>query len=425
MNAKIRLFASLIEDEAMAQVERTASLPFVRGLAVMPDVHWGRGSTVGTVVATKGAVMPACVGVDIGCGMIAVRTTLKPEQVKPHLQTIREGIERRIPLGIGPYGMNSRILPSAQARIEKLEALAERNWGDKNHMNQRAKDWRTQLGSLGGGNHFIEVCIGRPYSADPEVDYAIDSVGYPEEVWVILHSGSRGVGNKTGTHWTNVAKKYAERYMYDTHLPDPDLAYLVEKSEEYHAYMKELFWCQEYALLNREEMMDRVLTELNYALGTACCADWCGTVFPLTYGSIEVERINCHHNYVSKETHGEETLLVTRKGAISANVGDRGLIPGSMGARSYIVTGLGNPGSYNSAPHGAGRRMSRGAARKQFTLEQVREEMVALGIEARIREAIIDEAPGAYKNIDTVMHDARTLVQPTHILRQIISVKGD
>jgi tRNA-splicing ligase RtcB len=396
----------MIEPEAMAQVERTASLSFVRGVAVMPDVHFGKGSTVGTVVATRGAIMPACVGVDIGCGMIAVRTNLSSESVRPHLSTIREGIERRIPLGIGPYGMNSRILPSVEWRIADLEGLATVNFGDGvNYMNRRAKDWRMQLGSLGGGNHFIEVCVGYPIEEGfaPHDDAA---------VWVILHSGSRGVGNKTGTHWTQVAQKQAKRYMYDSYLPDPDLAYLVEQSEDFHIYMKELFWCQHFAALNRNEMMDRVLEEL------------VRTVMPKS-GQIEVERINCHHNYVSREHHDGENVLITRKGAILASHGTRGLIPGSMGARSYITTGRGNPGAYASAPHGAGRRMSRTAARKQFTVEQVAKELADQGIEARVRSAIVDEAPGAYKDIDTVMNDACELVRPTHVLRQLVSVKGD
>jgi tRNA-splicing ligase RtcB len=419
MNSKIRLFASLIEDEAMQQVERTASLPFVRGVAVMPDVHFGKGSTVGTVVATKGAIMPACVGVDIGCGMIAVRTSLTPESVRPHLEAIREGIERRIPLGIGPYGANSRILPSAEARIAILEAEATQHWQDVNHMNQRSKDWRGQLGSLGGGNHFIEVCIGHSIE-EGFCGPACDAAG---EVWVILHSGSRGVGNKTGNYWTNVAKKQAERYMYDHTLPDPDLAYLVEKSEEFHAYMKELWWCQRFAMLNRDEMMDRVLTELVYTLrldqDTLDMAPDKGIV------PLEVERINCHHNYVNRESHDGENVLVTRKGAILAAEGVRGLIPGSMGARSYITTGLGLPGAYKSAPHGAGRKMSRTKARKTFTVEEVAADLAAQGIECRMRPAILDEAPLAYKNIETVMEDAKLLVRPTHVLKQIISVKGD
>jgi tRNA-splicing ligase RtcB len=240
-------------------------------------------------------------------------------------------------------------------------------------------------------------------------------------VWVILHSGSRGVGNKTGTFWTKQAQKLATKFLYDKWLPDPDLAYLPVHTDEYHAYMAELFWCQEFARCNREEMMDRVLAELYYTCDQKIDpAGSVGSDLPL-----EAERINCHHNYVNRENHDGENVLVTRKGAIAAAEGDRGLIPGSMGARSYIVAGLGHAGAYQSAPHGAGRLMSRTAARKQFTVEGVRASMEAQGIEANVREAIVDEAPGAYKDIDAVMWDARELVRPTHRLRQLVSVKGD
>jgi tRNA-splicing ligase RtcB len=409
MMNNIRWFTNpdTVEADAVLQVGRTASMPFVKGLAVMPDVHYGKGSTVGTVIATKGAIIPAAVGVDIGCGMIAVRTTLAPEAIRPYLTTIREGIERRIPTGIGPRGQNSRLHPGAEMRTVILESEATVAWNDVNHMNARAKDWRLQVGSLGGGNHFIEVCIGQSFPPISEV-----GVLGPKEVWIILHSGSRAVGNKVGTHWTNVAKKQAARYMYDAWLPDPDLAYLVEHSEEYWEYLKEVYWCQRFAQLNRDEMMDRVLCELGHTL-------------QISISSIELERINCHHNYVSKEMHHGESVTITRKGAILAADGVRGLIPGSMGARSYIVSGLGHFGSYNSAPHGAGRRMSRSAARKLFTVEQVTMEMKGQGIECRMRPAILDEAPGSYKDIDQVIDEAYLLVRPTHVLKQLISIKGD
>lgn len=404
-NERVRWFTAQenVEQDAVNQVYATASMPFVHGLAVMPDVHFGKGSTVGTVVATKGAVMPACVGVDIGCGMIAARTNLKPEDIANFLPQLREDIERRIPLGIGPYGMNSRILPSAEPRIEYLERLSTEFWEDINHMNNRGADWRRQVGSLGGGNHFIEICSG------DNIHWCYTCAG-PPVVWIILHSGSRGVGNRTGTHWMGVARKLPKHYMYGVDLPNPDLAALIEGTPEYDAYMKELFWCQEFARLNREEMLDRVLAGLFYTLGREI------HVF---------DRVNCHHNYVSKETHDGEELLVTRKGAIRADIGDRGLVPGSMGTRSYIVSGLGNRSSFNSAPHGAGRRMSRGQARRTFNLETVTAEMQAQGIEARMRMAILDEAPGAYKDIGAVMEDAKTLVQPTEVLKQMISIKGD
>lgn len=408
-----------VEQQAREQVEQTASMPFVEGLAVMPDVHYGKGSTVGTVVATSGAVMPACVGVDIGCGMIAARTKLPVAAVREKAQAIREGIERRIPVGIGLAGMNGKLHPSVLPKIEQLETTSSLNWGDVNHMNARAKDWRNQLGTLGGGNHFIEVCTGSAIYP-PEHDGGTGYFG-PEEVWVILHSGSRGVGNKTGTYWTKVAQKQAERYLYSKWLPNPELAYLVKESEEYWQYMKELYWCQQFAHLSRQEMLLRVLAELAYTVARPLGLIEEGGLI----ADLMLEEINCHHNYVNEEVHGGRKLTITRKGAILAAEGVRGLIPGSMGAQSYIVTGKGNEGAFRSAPHGAGRRMSRNAARKMFTLENVKNEMEQKGIEARVREQIVDEAPGAYKDINMVMWDARELVTPTHCLTQIISVKGD
>lgn len=403
-NVRYFIPPNLIELEAQQQVRNTASMPFVYGVAVMPDVHFGLGSTVGTVVATEGAVMPAAVGVDIGCGMIAVRTSLTVEQVMPLRQQIREGIERRIPVGVGSFGANSRILPSAASRIESLLDL-EKMLGL--NMNQRA-GWTNALGSLGGGNHFIEVCVGQPYD-----DYDGDGIGVaygPEDVWVILHSGSRGVGNKTGNYWTKIAKALHSEEFTRGDFPDANLSWLSDGTEEHYQYMRELYWCQQFAMLNREEMMDRVLTELQYTLGVE---------------NFEIERVNSHHNYMSVEEHEGRKLAITRKGAILASVGKRSLIPGSMGTNSYIVEGLGNPLSFNSAPHGAGRRMSRKKARERFSVSEVAAQMMSRGVECRMREAIIDEAPGAYKDIEETMQHAAELVRPLFKLRQIINVKGD
>lgn len=410
-NSKITWFTDLgnVEPDAVRQVEQTASLPFVEGLAVMPDVHYGKGSTVGTVVVTRGAVMPACVGVDIGCGMIAVRTSLRPEQVIPHAEEIARGIERRVPTGIGPRGMNDYVRDDASAAINELEEMALASFGDANHMAQHAPKWREQVGSLGGGNHFIEVCIGHPIE-EGFVSPHDDAQG---EVWVILHSGSRAVGNKTGTFWTKAAK-WQSHERGDV-LPNEDLAFLSQGTEPYDNYMLELGWCQRYAQLNRDVMMDRVLRELTMTTQGLTGVD-CVDALP----SIEIERINCHHNYVEKRVDGS---LVTRKGAIFAGVSARGLIPGSMGARSYVVTGLGNAASFESAPHGAGRRMSRTRARREFSLDAVRAQTE--GVTIRLRESIVDEAPGAYKDIEAVMRDARELVRPTHVLRQFVCVKGD
>jgi tRNA-splicing ligase RtcB len=395
----IRFFIppDLIEAEALQQIRNTASMPFVHGVAVMPDVHFGLGSTIGTVVATEGAVMPAAVGVDIGCGMIAVRTSLTREQVMPLRQQIREGIERRIPVGVGSFGVNSRILPSAEPRISKLKTL-EAGFGLD--MNQRA-GWEKAMGSLGGGNHFIEVCLGYDYAG-------------AESVWVILHSGSRGVGNKTGNYWTKIAKSLHSEEFNRGQFPDVNLSWLTAGTVEYDQYLREVSWCQQFALLNREEMMDRVLIELTYSMPNL-----------LGVENIEMERINSHHNYMVNEEYEGRMLSITRKGAIYAGDGKRSLIPGSMGTNSYIVEGLGNEASFNSAPHGAGRRMSRRKAREAFTVESVAAQMAERDIEARVREAIVDEAPGAYKDIEETMVHARELVRPLYRLRQIINVKGD
>jgi tRNA-splicing ligase RtcB len=405
---KVRFFIPpyLIEAEALQQIRNTASMPFVYGLAVMPDVHFGLGSTVGTVVATEGAVMPAAVGVDIGCGMIAVRTSLKLADVMPLRKKIREGIERRIPVGVGSWGSNREVHAGTTSwRVNQLWQLADELFEDQTHMNDRLPGWERQVGSLGGGNHFIEVCVGT--SEDSQ-----------ESVWVILHSGSRGVGNKTGNYWTKVAK--AEMGWGLDCLPDRNLAWLTEGTPTFDQYMKELRWCQEFARLNREEMMDRVLLELGWTcgLGEAKTAEEWGK-------SWEIERVNSHHNYTSVETFEGRPQIITRKGAIFAGEGKRSLIPGSMGTNSYIVEGLGNEASYNSAPHGAGRAMSRTAAKAKFNLAEVTAQMEARDIECRMREAIIDEAPGSYKDIEETIRHAGELVRPVYRLRQVLNVKGD
>jgi tRNA-splicing ligase RtcB len=350
----------------------------------MPDVHLGMGSTVGTVIATKGAIMPACVGVDIGCGMIAARTNLSAAQIRPKLKAIREGIERRIPVGVGKHGQNTKVQATAVPRIaglEKMEAASA--------MHKRMSGWPDQLGSLGGGNHFIEI--------------SEDETG---SVWAFLHSGSRGVGNKTGMHWTKLAQNEARKRGDFDDLPDRDLAYLTEGTEPYDDYVREARWCQRYAMLNREEMMERVLAVLSQ-----------------TFGDVAVSRrVNCHHNYLAEETY-VVPVMITRKGAIAAHRGQDGLIPGSMGTGSYVVSGLGNEESYNSAPHGAGRRLSRNAARAQFTLGDLRDRMS--GIESRVRPELLDEHPDAYKDIEVVMREASPLVKPEFVLKQLISVKGD
>ncbi len=377
-----------IEPEAMQQIENTASMPFLfHHVAVMPDTHFGKGSTVGTVLPTKGAIIPAAVGVDIGCGMIAVETNIKIEDVKDKLHEIRLGIERRIPMSAGKF--NNKITETAQKRITELEEMEGAVFA-----NSISKNWREQLGTLGGGNHFIELCM------DTE-----------NKVWATLHSGSRGVGNKIGNYYIGIAQKLC--FDMFIKLPDPDLAYLPENSEQFNNYIRDMRWAQHFALLNREEMMDRFMAEL----ATAVFGDHTRAK------ELEVNRINCHHNFTQIENHMGKNVWVTRKGAIKATEDSWGMIPGSMGTRSYIVKGKANPMSFNSAPHGAGRRMSRSKASKTFTMEDFDKAMI--GIEHRRADVLLDEIPGAYKDIDEVMENAKDLVEIKATLKQILNVKGD
>jgi tRNA-splicing ligase RtcB len=376
-------WASVLEPESLAQAQRTASMPFVfPHLALMPDAHLGKGATVGSVIPTLGAIIPAAVGVDIGCGMIAVRTQFTTADVaRADLRALRVAIEGAVPLSAGKYNVD--LTDTAKARVADLEAGADVDYGSF------AGNWRLQLGTLGSGNHFIEVTV------DEE-----------QRVWLFLHSGSRGVGNKIAQRHIEIARALCKQWWID--LPDPDLAYLVEGTDQFWSYMRDLRWAQKFALLNREEMMDRVI---------GCFEAWIGE--PV----VEADRINCHHNFTQQEVHFGKKVWVSRKGAIEASVGRPGLIPGSMGTASYVVAGLGDPLSLNSSPHGAGRNFSRSAARRQFTVEDLRTAMV--GIEYRDTDAFIDEIPAAYKDIDQVMADAADLVEVRHTLRQIVNVKGD
>ena len=380
-------WASILDPATREQAERASTMPFVfPHVALMPDAHLGRGATVGSVIPTERAIIPAAVGVDIGCGMAAVRTQFTREQVTAvgPLAPLREAIERAVPLSAGRY--NAKVVATAEPRVEELTKLAERARFDPAVY---ARNWDLQLGTLGSGNHFIEVTVD-------ELD----------RVWLFLHSGSRGVGNKLAQRHIKVAHETMSRWWID--LPDPDLAYLVEGTDEFWAYIRELRWAQHFALLNREEMMDRVVRQLGEFLGE-----------PVD----EQERVNCHHNYTEQETHFGRKVWVSRKGAINAEEGRAGLIPGSMGTASYVVAGKGFPPSLNSSPHGAGRAYSRSKARKTFTVEQLREAMA--GIEYRDTEAFLDEIPAAYKDVDVVMADAAELVEIRHTLRQIVNVKGE
>jgi tRNA-splicing ligase RtcB len=379
-------WASIIEPQTMDQARTTSEMPFIHPhLALMPDAHLGKGATVGSVIPTIGAIIPAAVGVDIGCGMIALRTQFVASDLPTDRRPLREAIEATIPLSAGRYN-DAVTRDHTTKRVDELAAKAEDYGFDPASY---ASNWTLQLGSLGSGNHFIEI------SLDEE-----------DRVWLFLHSGSRGVGNKIATHHIKVAQQQcAKRWIS---LPDPDLAYLVEGDEEFWTYIRQLRWAQHFALLNREEMMDRV---------EAAFVEWVG-------GEVEAsERVNCHHNYTEQEKHFGKTVWLSRKGAINAEAGRPGLIPGSMGTRSYVVEGKGNHLALNSSPHGAGREYGRRHAERTFTYEQLVESMQ--GIEWSGSRAFIDEIPAAYKDIDVIIQDASDLVEVKHTLRQIVNVKGD
>lgn len=379
-------WASILEPKTRDQAELVSEMPFIHPhLALMPDAHLGMGATVGSVIPTLDAVIPAAVGVDIGCGMIAVRTRLHASDLPTDRRRLRRAIEAAVPVSAGKYNPDvSR--KHTLTRIEELTgAAAESGFEPAGYT----ANWELQLGTLGSGNHFIEVCLDED-----------------DAVWLFLHSGSRGVGNKIAQHHIKVAQRWCAEQQID--LPNRDLAYLVEETEEFWQYIRELRWAQRFALLNREEMMDRVAT---------CFAEWAGV------NHKPQETINCHHNYTAQETHFGKQVWVSRKGAIDASAGVRGLIPGSMGTRSYVVVGKGNRLALNSAPHGAGREYSRRAARRAFTHADLQASMG--DIEYRDTAAFIDEIPAAYKDVDIVMKDAADLVEIQHTLRQIINVKGD
>ena len=392
LSEKLLSWASILDEQTRRQAEHAASLPIVAPhVALMPDAHLGKGATVGSVLPTRGAIIPAAVGVDIGCGMIAVRTPWSADAVRSRgpLAPLRGDIERAVPLSAGKY--NKRLTETARGRVDELEAYAE-ELGPKvlPAVESAAANWRLQLGSLGSGNHFIEV------TADEQ-----------SRVWLFLHSGSRGVGNKIASRHIAIAHERARRDRLD--LPDRDLAWLDEGAPQFDRYIDELHWAQRFALLNREEMMDRV----SAALAQHMRAD----------ETPELERINCHHNFTQRERHDGLDLWVTRKGAIQARRGQPGLIPGSMGTASYVVSGRGEPLSLESSPHGAGRAYSRSKARKTFTRAQLDAAMA--GIEWRHSDVFLDEIPAAYKPIDVVMADAADLVEIRHTLRQLVNVKGD
>jgi tRNA-splicing ligase RtcB len=382
-----------LEDAARQQLVNVASLPFIhKHVAAMPDVHWGMGATIGSVIPTKGAIIPAAVGVDIGCGMMAVQTTLSADQLPDNLLSVRSDIEAAVPHGRTDHGgKNDRGAwgEMPQTAGERWSRLSDRYGAiTEKHPKALAPNNARHMGTLGTGNHFIEVCLDES-----------------DQVWVMLHSGSRGCGNRIGMYFIQAAKKEMERWFIS--LPDEDLAYLVEGSELFSDYVEAVEWAQEYAYENRKEMMSAALSALRRNLPEFAVTDMA---------------VNCHHNYVTKENHYGANVWITRKGAVRAREGDLGIIPGSMGVRSYIVRGKGNAVSFNSCSHGAGRAMSRGQAKKQFTLED--HARATEGVECRKDADVIDETPGAYKDIDAVMAAQSDLVEVVHTLKQIVCVKG-
>jgi tRNA-splicing ligase RtcB len=356
----------------------------------MPDVHFGIGATVGSVIATTGAVIPAAVGVDIGCGMSAVRLSgARREHLPDTLAQIRSEIERTVPTGFekhAPARQNEKVAASLYGEFRWMEQKHPRAFARR--KDSADKIISSQFGSLGGGNHFIELCIDET-----------------DELWLMLHSGSRGIGNAIGQYFIELAREDMRRHFIN--LPDRDLAYFPEGTEHFDDYVRAVSWAQGYAHENRSEMMRRVLVVLRRHLPPFRERD---------------EAINCHHNYVQRESHFGRTVWLTRKGAIRAGAGDLGIIPGSMGQRSYIVRGLGNPDSYHSCSHGAGRRMGRKQARREFTLADL--EQQTAGVECRKDDAVLDEIPSAYKSIDEVMANQRDLVDVVHTLKQVLCVKG-
>jgi len=383
-----------IEDAAMQQLRNVASLPFIhKHLAVMPDVHWGMGATVGSVIPTVGAIIPAAVGVDIGCGMMAVRTSIRAEHLPDDLSAIRSGIEAAVPHGrTDNGGRNDKGAWSdspPQASADRWSALqAGYDAVVEKHPKAAHPRGLGHLGTLGTGNHFIELCL--------------DEAG---DVWVMLHSGSRGVGNRFGSYFIERAKHEMRRWFIN--LPDQDLAYFAEGTEGFIDYIRAVSWAQKYARANREVMMDLVLAVLRQS-------------FPDL--AVTQEAVNCHHNYVTREKHFGKEVFITRKGAVKAGLGDLGIIPGSMGAKSFIVRGKGNPDSFCTCSHGAGRAMSRNEARRRFSVED--HIAATRGVECRKDAEVIDETPMAYKDIDAVMAAQADLVDVVHTLRQVICVKG-
>ena len=384
------------EQGAMRQLENLSKLPFVHShIAGMPDVHWGNGAAIGSVIATKGAIVPAAVGVDIGCGMMAYQTTLTASDLPDNLHNLRCALESVIPHGRtngGKAGDKGAFEEGSKDGILAWKMELESEYINIVCKNPQIQAFNTvnHLGTLGTGNHFLEVCLDEN-----------------DAVWVMLHSGSRGAGNKIGMYFIEKAKRELEKYFIDSFLPNKDLAYLVEKTDTFNDYIQAVAWAQKYAMKNREVMMRAALSTL--------------AEHTKPFNIME-NAVNCHHNYVERENHFRANVWVTRKGAVRARAGELGIIPGSMGTGSFIVRGLGNKESFCSCSHGAGRKMSREQAKKLISLEEHKEDM--RGIEARLDEAVLDESPRAYKDINSVMEAQSDLVEIKFRLRQVLNIKG-
>jgi tRNA-splicing ligase RtcB len=385
----VKVYTAEMEPQARQQLVNISRLPIVHHhVAAMPDVHLGIGATVGSVIPTRHAIIPAAVGVDIGCGMMATRLSLTANELdETSLKKVFAQISRDVPVGFNSHSDRDARTDAAKRFQKGLKKILEKHSGIEKRVG-RNTSWVHQLGTLGGGNHFIEICLDES-----------------DRVWAMLHSGSRGIGNAIGSYFIQLAKKDAERVSLA--LPDRDLAYFPEGAQHFDDYVEAVGWAQDYARANREEMMDLVLGAMHRHLPP----------FDVTE-----EAVNCHHNYVERELHYGERVWLTRKGAIRAGAGELGIIPGSMGARSYIVRGKGSAESFHSCAHGAGRRMSRKAAQKCFSIKDL--ETQTEGVICRKDKGVIDEIPGAYKNIDEVMANQSDLVDVVHTLRQVICVKG-
>lgn len=385
----VKIFTTDIDESALLQLKQISQLDIIHAhVAAMPDVHMGIGAAVGTVIPTKSAIIPAAVGVDIGCGMNAVRLSLKSHQLPNNLKAIRQAIEAAIPVGFAKHSSDTMRAKACKAFAPKIQHILDNHPEIYKMLNKDKDRWLLQMGTLGGGNHFIELCIDES-----------------QDVWLMLHSGSRGIGNAIGTYFIQLAQKDMAKHLH--HLPHKDLSYFREGAQHFNDYVEAVEWAQQYAYANRQEMMQMIIKVIAPYLPP----------FTLTH-----EAVNCHHNYVQQEHHFGEWVYLTRKGAISAKKDELGIIPGSMGAQSYIVRGKGNLESFHSCAHGAGRRMSRNAAKQRFT----QKDLVAQtqGVECRKDKSVIDEIPAAYKDIDSVMQNQSDLVEILHTLKQVLCIKG-